>query len=421
MDSMWVRTGTGGRRRGIALVTVLLVLLVLTLLGTAAVFTASTELDIAGNGRRELTALSVAEGGIHEALARLNMETGAAPTRITPGESPPGTPDPSWSVTIVKGTPGANQVRTLTAGADPATELPISTTVAYKREDAAEVPFHCNGTTTAACNNEVVRFHEDFRYAGTNVPKPPKTGPAVLTLRSTYTDPTSATSKTVVVDIVRSLAQASTPGTIRACGPVNCTNAGKGYVDAADYPGGVGIVQGSGPGSCGSTNVVGGGATPVQTTACPSPASNLFEETFGMPAADMKAIADINATAPYSGPPSGTAGKIIWVSGSALSQWNGNMTIGSQSAPVVVVFEGGFQGQGTITVWGVMYVMGAVTGTGNMKINGALIAEGAANLDLTGSGCSGGGSPTSCIARYDPTVMDNLSKLSPFTTIVWKD
>ncbi len=49
------------RSGGMALPTALLVLVTLTLLGTAAVFTSATELDIAGNGRQELQALSVAD------------------------------------------------------------------------------------------------------------------------------------------------------------------------------------------------------------------------------------------------------------------------------------------------------------------------------------------------------------------------
>jgi Tfp pilus assembly protein PilX len=423
-DRKMTRKHAGRRRRtrGIALPTALLVLVVLTLLGTAAVLTSGTESDIAGNGRVELSALSAAEAGVHEAIARLNMKTGAAPTRITPGETAPGVPDPAWTVVIDNKNPlGANERQTVSGAAGSSTALPTRTTVTYKLEDGTETPPRCNGTPPgSACNGQVVLFHTNFNYGGSRAPTGSVTGSPVLRIASTYTGPASA--KTIVVEAARSIPQAKALGAVRACGPVTCSNAGQGYVDGTLAPGGTGIIQGSAPGAnaCGAPNVVGAGATPVQTTACPVPASDLFTETFGMPAEDVKPLADIQATAPYGGPPPGTTGKLIWVSGPALSQWNSNMTIGSPTDPVVVVFEGNFLGQGTITVWGVIYVMGNVIGTGNMKINGALVAQGTANVTLTGSGCSGGGSPTTCISRYDPSVLGNISDLSPFTTLVWQ-
>lgn len=406
MGSTGIRSARAATSRGTALPTALLVLVVLTLLGTAAVFTSSTELDIAGNGRRELRALSVAEAGVHEAFARLNVKDPANVNRIVPGVNPPGsnTPEPSWSMQIVAGTPGAGQVRTLTASADPATELPISTTIQYKKEQTGEVPVeHCNGTCDV---NEVVRFHTDYDYAGTNVPTGAKIGPPVLRLVSTYGDGAS-TLKTLTVEAVRSVTQAKTPGTIKACSSVTCT--GSNTVDATSAPGTTAIVA-SGPVNCG------GHLTPPTATvqenqpACPA---DLFDQTFGVSKEDMRGIADIVAPGPYATPPNGTKGKIIYVTGASPveSSWQSNPVIGTEQEPVILVFEGDFRIQGTVTIYGIIYVMGNFTiGAGTPRIFGAVVAEGTTTMNLTGNSSF----------SYDPNVLDNLNKLSPFTTILWK-
>ncbi len=396
----------GAARRGTALPAALLVLVVLTLLGTAAVFTASTEVDVAGNGRRELQALSVSEAGVHEALARLNVDDPAITSRIVPGETSPGVPNPDWSVTIVKGTPGANQVRTVTAGADPTAELPLSTAVRYKREAAESPVSHCNAN---GCGAEVVRFHEDFAYQGTHVPKGTQVGPAVLQIESTYSQ---VGQKTLLVEAVRSLSQAKTPGTVRACGAINCSGSNK--TSSLADPTKSAIVAGTTSSGCDASKIDPdpGTTTPnsVQTgQTCPA---DVFYDTFGMSKSDMKGIADINATAPYATPPSGTKGKIIWVSGTTGSTWQGNPVIGTQQEPVIVIFEGDFHIQGTLQFYGVIYVMGNMSfGSGNLSLNGAVIVE----KDTSTTGLSGNSTIT-----YDPSVMNNLNKLSPFTTIGWK-
>ncbi len=402
MGSDTTRRTTSATSRGMALPTALLVLVVLTLLGTAAVFTASTDLDIAGNNRQELRALSITEAGVHEAFARVNMKTGAPPARIIPGDNPPGSgvPDPNWSVRIMNGTPGANEVQTLTGVFGTAPALPVSTTVSYKRESDTEVPSHCNGP----CNGDVVRFHTNFGYNGTNVPTGTKVGPPVLQLSSTYSDGTS-TSKTLVIDAVRSITQANTPGTVRACGAVNC--AGSNTTDATLAPGTVAVVAGTTSAGCGA-HVQPPTATIQTGQTCPA---DLFSATFGMTKQDMKDIADLSGPAPYATPPNGTRGKIIYVTGTAQSTWQSNPVIGTQQEPVIIVFDGDFRVQGNIEIYGIIYVAGNFTiGAGTPRIHGAIVSQGSADVTLTGNST----------LQYDPTVLDNLNKLSPYTTILWK-
>lgn len=404
---------TQGRRhrrsRGVVLPSSLLVLVVLTLLGTAAVFSASTDADIAGNGRSDLHALSSAEAGVHEAFARVNMKTGAAPARIVPQVDGGGNPVASWERRIVNAsTLGANDLQTLTGAVGSSSALPVTTIVRYKTEAEEQPVSHCDAD---GCTGEVVRFHTDFGYGGTNVATASQVGPPVIRVQSTYTSPANG-ARTITVDAVRTMTLATVPGALRTCGPVSCSSSTKAYVDGSEAPGDVGIVSPSS--TCNGTNA---GGT-VSTQACPSPASGLFQETFGMSPEELKSLADLTPTAPYI-PPNGLSGKIVYVTGSTPTDWASNMTIGSATDPVIVIFEGDFGASGTITVWGMIYTMGNLTSTGNMKVNGAIIAQGTGAVELTGSGCTGGGSPTSCASRYDPNVLGKLTQFSPFTTILW--
>ncbi len=416
------RTTITRKDAGMALPTILLVMVVLTLLGTAAVYTAGNESLIAGNGRSELVAQSVAEAGIHEAIARLNMKQPSAPTdyRIVPGTTA-GAPDPSWNQRIVNtATPGAGEVATISRASDPANALEVDTFIRYKIEDSAEQPVkRCNGTPAGtSCTGDVVRYHTDFNYGGGGyVPGPPMVGQPVLQVVSTYRE-AGTVRKQITAEIVRSLTNVNTPGAIRSCGPVTCQANNKQYIDGN---GGAGIVQGSAPASnaCGGTAT---GGAPIQTLPCPVPVSDLFEDVFGMEPTDMQALADLTPSAPWE-PPSLNPpfrGKIVYVKGSGTSNWNGSLTVGTAAEPVILVVEGNLKVTGNATVFGAVYVMGSVTGTGNMKVNGTVLTETTLDLNLQGSGCSGGGSPTSCTSRFDPNVLGNLSQLSPFTTILWK-
>jgi len=416
-------TGTpAGRSRGIALPTALLVLVVLSLLGTAAVFMASTEADIAGNGRQDLRTLSMAEAGVHEALARLNMKAGAAPTRIIPQEAA-GVPVAAWSRTIVnKSTLASSELQTVTGAFGAATALPVQTTVQYKKESATETPFHCNGATTAACNDEVVLFHTTFQYTGTTVPTGSQLGVPVLQIASTYSDPIG-NRKTVTVDAVRTITSIGTPGTVRACGRISCSGSPN-AVNGTQHPDGGAVISGVPGGTgCNDSRVEPDpSADPdaVRTESCPTPATDLFKQTFGVTTDQMRQMADLVTAAPYN-PPS-MNGKIVYVTGSAQSTWQGNKLFGASSQssggspvtcdrePVIFVVEGDLRMQGTIDFCGIIYVMGSITlGSGNFKLRGAIIAQGDADMALTGNSNF----------TYDPTVIDNLKDLSPFTLIMW--
>lgn len=400
------------RQRGMALPTMLLVMLVLTLLGAAAALTASTDADIAGNGRQELNALSVAEAGIHEAIARLNIKTGNDPCggtptpRIIPGVDGGGNPVATWERTIVAtgGACASGTFQTTTGAAGGAATLPVTTIVRYKLE-APETPIsHCDAD---GCNGEVVRFHTGFGYAGTMVPKSTQIGPPVLELVSTYTEPGSGATRAITVEMTRSISQANTPGTLRSCGNVSLT--GSNTTDGNDHPDQVPVYAAGTVTKTGAANPTPSANVKQNQGACPG---DLFDQTFGMSKTDLKALADIHLNAGAAAPSGGSAnGKIVWISGAGTTTWNGNPTVGSPTEPVIVIVEGNMNVNGTITIYGVLYVMGTLTmGNGNWNMNGAVVSEGNANVSVAGNST----------IRYDPTVMNSVNKLSPFTTILWK-
>jgi hypothetical protein len=85
--------------------------------------------------------------------------------------------------------------------------------------------------------------------------------------------------------------------------------------------------------------------------------------------------------------------EILWVDGSP--SLNGNVTVGctitvtggnvcpsANTKPVVLVIDGNLLGNGTVKVYGLVYITGDFAGSGNLEVTGAVIMEG----DVTGTG-----------------------------------
>jgi Tfp pilus assembly protein PilX len=417
-STMRTTRAPGRRTRGIALPTALLVLVILTLLGTAAVFTSGTDVDIAGNGRSELAALSLAEGGVHEAIARLNMESGA--TRIVPqmDAATPPAPVAAWQRKVVnKSTLAANEVQTVTGAFGQTSALDVETTVAYKRESTNEQPPRCNADGCA--DADVVLFRSDFGYGGTLVPPVTANAPAVLQITAVTTAGGGA-RKSITVDVTRDMTRLRAPGAVRACGNVNCEGNSM-RVDGTQHPDGTAIQAGGAiggsPGGCSDTKVDPdpSGSDSVQsggTYTCPP---DPFAAIFGMTRNEMRALAAAQTpsgvcAAPCPIPPTNgsTKGRIIYITGLTPTLWNGVGTIGTPAEPMIIVSEGNLTLEGNLTVNGIVYTMGAVaTGSGTMNVNGAVIAQNNATL-------SGNGTTT-----YDPRVFAALTKWYPYVTIQW--
>jgi len=105
-----------GDQRGIALLTVLAILLLLTFVGTVAVITSKTEVDISGAERTERMAFYVAEAGLEEGIGQiLNSyeDYGIPPDPLPSGEMELN----GYSVTYETIDSGSVEFKTLTHGA----------------------------------------------------------------------------------------------------------------------------------------------------------------------------------------------------------------------------------------------------------------------------------------------------------------
>jgi len=102
--------------------------------------------------------------------------------------------------------------------------------------------------------------------------------------------------------------------------------------------------------------------------------------------------------------------EILWVDGSP--SLNGNVTVGctitvtggnvcpsANTKPVVLVIDGNLQGNGTVKVYGLVYITGDFSGSGNLEVTGAVIMEG----DVTGTG--------SLNVTYDSSVLQDAGKI----------
>jgi len=85
--------------------------------------------------------------------------------------------------------------------------------------------------------------------------------------------------------------------------------------------------------------------------------------------------------------------EILWVNGNP--SLSGNVTVGctvtvtggnvcpsANTKPVVLVIDGNLSGNGTVKVYGLVYITGDFAGSGNLEVTGAVIMEG----DVTGTG-----------------------------------
>lgn len=110
---------------------------------------------------------------------------------------------------------------------------------------------------------------------------------------------------------------------------------------------------------------------------------------------------------------SGQTGKVIYVTGD--TDITSNLTIGSSTAPVILIVDGTLHISGNVEIWGILYCTAIVwdnTGMGTVNVHGSAVAEG----DFTGTG-----TPT---ITYDTDVMNNLhDALGTYAKVLgtWRD
>lgn len=178
----------------------------------------------------------------------------------------------------------------------------------------------------------------------------------------------------------------------------------------------------------GGTVSFGGSASAVTIPGAPAAASvagsdttlsslsddNFFQSYFGNSKAKIQSAAtQIACSGVCNSQLDGLTGQTIWVTGD--TQLTSNITIGSASAPVILIVDGNLQITGAATVYGVVYCTALTwdnTGGGTSQIIGAALAEG----DFTATGTP---NPT-----YNSSVLQNLqNNLGVFAKIAgsWSD
>ena len=109
-----------------------------------------------------------------------------------------------------------------------------------------------------------------------------------------------------------------------------------------------------------------------------------FMTYFSMSKSQVKENADVvytnSSNTNYSSLLNGVTNKVIWIDQSTggTARLSGNATIGSISAPVILIIDGDFKANGSTTIYGAVYVTPDWhnSGGGNLEINGSVITEG---------------------------------------------
>ena len=145
---------------------------------------------------------------------------------------------------------------------------------------------------------------------------------------------------------------------------------------------------------------------------------NFFSGFFGRSKADIQQGSDIiytnNSSANYSEVLNGISGKSVWINQTGgTAKLNSNSTIGTAEKPVILIVNGDFQANASITVYGLVYVIGNWdnTGGGNLTVTGSVVVEGI---------MSGNGTPN---VTYSTNVLGNLTQIGEYVKVPgsWRD
>ena len=173
--------------RGVALITALLFLVLLTVMGLAAVMTSSTDIFISRNDYAAKKAIYVADAGAQEAMAQLNS--------MTPAPDPPST-NPNWTSSPI-------QVKLSTGTA--------VATISYKKETKNNDDVHKFDNSTG-----VVMYNRAYQYSSSPYRKSDEGFP-VFTIKSVSTS-SGGGSATVIVDVAKQEFRTIPPGALYSGG-----------------------------------------------------------------------------------------------------------------------------------------------------------------------------------------------------------
>ena len=108
-----------------------------------------------------------------------------------------------------------------------------------------------------------------------------------------------------------------------------------------------------------------------------------FSSIFSQSKASMQAQSTVYSNS--SGVPWSSLSGTVWIDSNV--NLNSNAVIGSMTEPVLLIVNGNFDVNGTVTFYGLLYIAGTYSSSGNFTLNGGVAAEG--NINVTGSSIGG--------------------------------
>jgi Tfp pilus assembly protein PilX len=390
---------------GMVTAVALLLLAVLTLLGTAAVVVTSTDLLIGGNYKASEQAFYAAEAGVEEARARLR-ETAAAKISDKDKEE-----DPAWKVYI--GTLEMAQAKGFN-----------SSSLSQSRVDRLQKD------GLQADINYVVEVKHKVEAGAVK-----KTAAGNSIFLVTSTGYTANSNRAVQVEITK-VPPISVPAALYVNGEATIT--GNATVDGRDQclkndkPGVATTSSSSDPNpSCKDPNPVcitgSGSVTGVgEKTGQEAVDYGTTPLDFNKMVNSMKSFADFTYTSPppkdqpwgvptESVPPTCTENHVVYFKGSNLDLGGGST--GSKDGCGLLLVEGNLTVTGNFSWYGLIIVTGTTVlkGTGNQKVSGGMLVGGTVDALLDAS-LSGSAEILNC-----SSAVANATATLPLRTLSWKD
>jgi len=396
---------------GAVLVIALLVMVVLSLLGATFLTMATTESRIASNEEETRQAFYAADAGIQEALARMNLDPTNVSDEVDTPYSSTADPDavrdpaiinnqnpnpdprsttspvfwhynPSWSHTGPNADGEGNYY-----GARPSQRNNLDS--AGRAFNSSQNSGSRALPTGSSYSVQVVPIVKKVSgswqfvdyYGNTLNP------PYYIYYKVTSTGSSGNAQKTIQVAVRKYYIRNAVPAPLATGGSVKV--GGNATIDMGDNPTGVAIQSASTIEKTGSAVING---TQVQGTPFPG-----FEKVFGMSKEEMesKSLSSPNLhlepTGDLTNPfPSQTdpnlPTRIIWISNPLIkTTFSANWVIGSAANPVILVTEGDLTFN-SVTVYGIVYVMGSFRNQGKSNLTGGVLVEGTTETDILGTG-----------------------------------
>ncbi len=385
--------------KGMALITVLLILVPLTTLGMYSIWTSNSETSLGGNERLNKMAYYVAEAGLNEAMSKFSQISGM-PYYISGTEvaTLKANPSKSWKYKgLISATNGFGS---------------YSTYIYPTWTNTWNGPYHNYTTGVGYGPPSLVLYNNKYYYPAPGCPidggPNGQVGSPVYHVISVgkIKNPSGSiiSSARLSADITSNTINVDVPGGIYSGTDIDFK--GTPYVAA---PGDVGVVSGDGQDLSGDAGYTNGSL------------ANKYENMssfLGMSLPQAKSLATETACGgslpPYLGSYPNDP-QIIFVDNACkyCGGSPGGVTLtGNVTGSGILIITGDLDIHGTITFNGLVYVLGSLTVTGTATINGAIMVKGSSTTELKGT----------CNINLNRAILQKVSRAGfANKMIVWKD